>query len=123
MARILLVDDDKSLARVCQRALAREGHDVETVHDHGTAITCAEAADAYDLAILDFWMEAESSLSILRALRAKSSSLPILYISGGGGGLSLEVTAALAEAGGATEFLFKPFRPRDLSARVEALLR
>lgn len=81
-----------------------------------------ETDSHYDLAVLDFWVGRESSLDILKVLRALKPDLPIIFMSGGADDLSLEMTSALAEAGGATEFLFKPFKVGDLLTAVSAAL-
>lgn len=122
MARLLLVEDDESLARVFLRILERGSHEVKAATDYETASGLLGEDHVFDLAILDFWIGEESSLGFLRELRKRFPGIPVLYVSGGGGGLSLEATAALAETGGAAEFLVKPLRPNEILSAVDRLL-
>lgn len=122
MAKLLIVEDDEALVRVYRRALEGDAHEVRTATDYAAAGDLIAGEDVFDLAILDFWVGTDSSLGFLRALRKRFSEIPVIYVSGGGGGLSLEVTAALAETGGASDFLVKPIRPADMCAAVRRLL-
>lgn len=115
--KILVVDDDKGLRDLLQRYLTGQGFEVFTVAD-------AVEMDAFfnrqtvDLLILDLMLPGEDGLSIARRLRA-SSELPIIILSAKGE----EVEKIIGLEMGADDYLAKPFNPRELLARIRAILR
>lgn len=117
MPDILLVDDDRELCQLLTDYLRREGLAVRTAHDGVDGLHAATRARP-DLVICDIMMPGMSGLELLRELR-RESSVPVLML-----------TARRAEseriAGlelGADDYLSKPFSPRELVARIRAILR
>ena len=115
--KILVVDDDQKLLDLVIKYLTKEGFHVHGVED-------AQAMDAHlanhdvDLLVLDLMLPGEDGLSIARRLRA-SGSLPILMLSARGE----DIDRIIGLEVGADDYLAKPFNPRELSARVKAILR
>ena len=115
-AKILLADDEAAIRRAVEYALRREGHEVRTVSDGASALAEASASE-YDLAILDVMMPRTSGLDACRELRA-SGGLPIIL-------LTARAQESDVETGfdsGADDYITKPFSPRELASRVQALL-
>ena len=117
--RILIADDDLELCRLLTDYLTREGLQVDVVHD-GQAVLLAlrEEAQRPDLLILDVTMPVRDGLSALRELRAQHG-LPVIILSARGEPVDRIIGLEL----GADDYLSKPFLPRELLARVRALLR
>ncbi|WP_035202574.1 two-component system response regulator CreB [Acidovorax sp. CF316] len=119
-ARLLLLEDDPAIARTVAYALEREGlavaHSV-LVHDAREQL----AHSSFDLLVLDVGLPDGSGLDLLRELRgtATTAALPVLVLSAHGE----EIDRVLGLELGADDYLAKPFSPRELAARVKALLR
>jgi DNA-binding response OmpR family regulator len=114
-ARILIVDDDQELSSMLATYLTAQGLLV-TVLNHGGGVDAALAQAAPDLLILDVMLPGEDGLSIARRL---AGTLPILMLSARGE----DIDRILGLEFGADDYLAKPFNPRELLARVKALLR
>ena len=114
-ARLLIVDDDRELSSMLVTYLTGQGYLV-TVLDHGGGLDALLAQAAPDLLILDVMLPGEDGLSIARRL---SGTLPILMLSARGE----DIDRILGLEFGADDYLAKPFNPRELLARVRALLR
>jgi DNA-binding response OmpR family regulator len=115
---ILIIDDDRELAGMLGEYLAREGFGVTSASDAETA-TGALAAREPDLVILDVMLPGRSGLDLLRDLRATRPRLPVLMLTARGDPVDRIVGLEL----GADDYLPKPFDPRELAARVRAILR
>jgi DNA-binding response OmpR family regulator len=117
VARVLIVEDDPNVAEVVSRYLAREGYDVDAVADGAEGLRRA-LADPPDLVVLDLMLPSLSGLDVCRRLRA-AAPVPVIMLTARGeeadriAGLEL----------GADDYLSKPFSPRELTARVKAVLR
>ncbi len=121
MTRILLVDDEARIREVAEYALAREGFEVESADDGQRGLERIEAG-GIDLVVLDVMMPGLDGLSLVRTLRARADALrstPVLFLSARGE----ELDRVLGLELGGDDYLVKPFSPRELVARVRALLR
>lgn len=115
--RILLVDDDAELCSLLVEFLRREGFAVECEHS-GTGGLQRALAGGYDLLILDVMLPGMDGFAILRELR-KHSRVPVLMLTARGEDVDRIVGLEL----GADDYLPKPFNPRELAARIRAILR
>ena len=116
-ARILVADDDPKHAQLIRLYLEREGHQVITVGDGRAALEVARARKP-DLVLLDVMMPLVDGLDVCRILRAESS-VAILLVTA----RSSENDMLLGLDLGADDYMAKPVSPRELTARVRALLR
>jgi DNA-binding response OmpR family regulator len=117
MSRVLLVDDDVELVDMLREYLQQEGFEVEAVHD-GMAGVNAALSQRHALVVLDVMMPGMSGMEVLRAIRAKSD-LPVLMLTARGDDTDRIIGLEL----GADDYLPKPCNPRELAARVRAILR
>lgn len=117
MASILVVDDDRHIREVVRYALERAGHRVLEAEDGAAALACV-AAQAPELIVLDILMPEDDGLSVCRQIRAQSQ-VPILFLSS----RDEELDRVLGLELGADDYMTKPFSPRELTARVAAILR
>lgn len=118
-AQILLADDDRALTALLAEYLNREGLAVRAVHDGRSALAAlAEPAYHPDLLVLDVMMPGQDGLDTLRQLRGLHA-LPVLMLSARGEPLDRIIGLEL----GADDYLAKPCLPRELLARIKALLR
>ncbi len=115
--RILLVDDDAALRELVAAYLEASGYRVTAVGD-GVALRAHLARHAADLVVLDLMLPGEDGLSLLRWLR-ENDGPPVIIISARGE----EVDRVVGLEVGADDYLAKPFGPRELLARVRAVLR
>ncbi|MCB1624443.1 MAG: response regulator transcription factor [Pseudomonadales bacterium] len=116
--RLLVVDDDRELAQMLVEYLERESFAVDTAADGGEALTTI-AASAPDLIILDVMLPGANGFEILKTLRGRSKRVPVLMLTARGD----DVDRILGLELGADDYLAKPFNPRELAARVRAILR
>lgn len=114
---ILVVDDDTGLRTLLEQYLTSQGFAVTCAAD-GSAMDAALARVSPDLIILDLMLPGEDGLSIARRLRA-GAALPIIMLSARGEDIDRIVGLEV----GADDYLPKPFNPRELVARVNAVLR
>jgi two-component system response regulator CpxR len=117
MNKILIIDDDDELCELVSEYLTVEGFDVDTVNDGETGLKRAVSGN-YDLAILDVMLPKMNGFEVLRHLREKSR-LPVLMLTARGDDTERIVGLEI----GADDYLPKPFNPRELVARLRAILR
>jgi DNA-binding response OmpR family regulator len=115
--RILVVDDDATVAEVVERYLQREGYVVEVVGDGRTALDRA-LADPPDLVVLDLMLPGIGGLDVCRRIRALAP-VPVIMLTARGDEADRVVGLEL----GADDYVSKPFSPKELVARVRAVLR
>jgi two-component system response regulator ResD len=115
--RVLVVEDDEAVADIVRRYLRSEGYDVETVGD-GLAAVARATVTPPDLVVLDLTLPGLDGLEVCRRLRA-TMSVPIIIVSARGD----ESDRIAGLEAGADDYLGKPFSPRELVARVRAVLR
>jgi two-component system OmpR family response regulator len=114
---ILIVDDDAEIRALLRDYLSRNGLRADAVAD-GRAMRDALAANRYDLVILDLMLPGEDGLTLCRDLRARSS-LPVIMLTARGE----ETDRIVGLEMGADDYVAKPFSPRELLARIKAVLR
>lgn len=117
MKHVLVVDDEAHILEVVEYALSREGFRVTRAED-GVAALALAAREAPDLVILDVMLPDIDGLEVCRKLKL-SSSVPILFLSS----RAEEIDRILGLELGGDDYLTKPFSPRELVARVRAVLR
>lgn len=116
-SRILVVDDAPDIRKLVSLTLGDNGFEVETAND-GEEMSKALKGRAFDLVVLDLVLPGEDGLSLCRKLRAEST-IPIVMLTGRGDDTDRIVGLEM----GADDYLVKPFNPRELLARVRAVLR
>jgi two-component system, OmpR family, phosphate regulon response regulator OmpR len=116
--RILVVDDDPELRGLLQRFLAEHDFSVRAVAD-GKALSAQLAREPADAIVLDLMMPGEDGLAICRRLRASGDDTPILMLTAKGDPMDRILGLEM----GADDYLAKPFTPRELVARLSAILR
>jgi two-component system, OmpR family, phosphate regulon response regulator PhoB len=119
-ARILLVEDDEALAELLTWHLRREGHNIEHTADGEEALLLAAEA-APDIVLLDWMIEGLSGIEVCRRLRraSETANVPIIMLTARGE----EEDRIRGLETGADDYVTKPFSPRELVARVAAVLR
>jgi len=116
--RILVIEDDQKVANFIASGLGQEGYAVDVLHEGTNAGAQALAYD-YDAAVLDLMLPGRSGFQVLRDIRARKATLPILILTAKD---SLEERVAGLDSG-ADDYMVKPFALAELSARLRALLR
>jgi len=117
-SRILVVDDDMRLRDLLLRYLNEQGFTVDAAQD-APAMDRALAGKTYELIVLDLMLPGEDGLSICRRLRAAKMDVPIIMLTAKGD----DVERIIGLEMGADDYLPKPFNPRELVARIQAVLR
>ncbi|WP_367322609.1 response regulator transcription factor [Streptomyces sp. HUAS ZL42] len=119
MARVLIADDDADIRDLVAFKLTQSGHQVTAVED-GMAALRAVREELPDLALLDIRMPGMSGLDVCRELRSEpeTATLPVIMITA----RSQEGDVEVGFAAGADDYIIKPFSPRELSSRVQAVL-
>ena len=117
MNQLLIIDDDRALVNLLKRFLEAEGFHVDAAYDHDSGLAAARTRQ-HELIILDVMLPGGSGFELLKALR-HDSAVPVLLLTARGEAvdriLGLEI--------GADDYLAKPFDPRELVARIRAVLR
>jgi len=118
MARVLVVEDDRTVAEVLCRYLEREGHEVVHVGDGTTGLELALADPGPDLLVLDLMLPGTDGIEVCRRLR-EVSDVPVIMLTA----LAGEPERVLGLECGADDYVTKPFSVRELVLRVASLLR
>jgi DNA-binding response OmpR family regulator len=116
-ARILVVEDDRKQADLIRRYLERDGHEAAVVHDGRAALDHARLRRP-DLLVLDLVLPAVDGLTVCRTLRSEQD-VPIIMLTACAGEVDLVRGLTL----GADDYVTKPYRPKELLARVQTVLR
>ena len=116
--KIVVVDDDARIRDLLRRYLAQEGFEVIVAED-AKALSRIMLRDTIDLIVLDLMMPGEDGLSVCRRLRAAGDKTPIIMLTAKGE----DVDRIVGLEVGADDYLGKPFNPRELLARIHAVLR
>lgn len=117
MSRVLVADDEAHIREVVSYALTRDGHQVETVAD-GEQALARLARGGVELLVLDVLMPELDGLAVCRRVRA-TTRVPIIFLSS----RTEEADRVLGLELGGDDYVTKPFSPRELAARVRAVLR
>src|SRR5579872_2605473 len=115
--KLLIIDDDAELCGLLQEFLHREGFAVDCAHEGNSALEAAQQG-GYELIVLDVMLPGLDGFEILKRLRV-TSRVPVLMLTARGEDVDRIVGLEL----GADDYLPKPFNPRELAARVKAILR
>ena len=116
--KILLVDDDARLRELLSRYMMEQGFSIKAVPD-APAMDRALHREHFDLMVLDLMLPGEDGLAICRRIRAGENSIPIVMLTAKGD----EVDRIIGLEMGADDYLPKPFNPRELVARIHAVMR
>jgi len=116
-ARVLIIEDDPTVAEVVGRYLAREGYDVVIESDGATGLERA-LADPPELVVLDLMLPSLGGLEVCKRIRA-AAPVPVIMLTA----LGEETDRIVGLELGADDYVAKPFSPRELTARVKAVLR
>jgi DNA-binding response OmpR family regulator len=115
--RVLVVDDEQSLAKVVASYLERDGHEVECVFDGPAAVSAARRADP-DVVVLDLGLPGLDGIEVCRQIRTFSDCYVLMLTA-----RDDEVDKLVGLGVGADDYVTKPFSPRELVVRVRVLLR
>ena len=118
MARILIIEDEADIASVLADDLRAEGHDAEIAGDGETGLRRARE-EKWDLLLLDLMLPRKDGLEVCRDLRRARIHTPIIMLTA----KTQEAEKVLGLELGADDYVTKPFSPRELRARVKAMLR
>ena len=116
--KILVVDDDVRLRNLLERYLVEQGYQIRTAADSGQMDRLMEREN-FHLMVLDLMLPGEDGLSICSRLRKEDNGMPIIMLTAKGD----EVDRIIGLEMGADDYLPKPFNPRELLARIKAVLR
>ncbi|MEZ4458551.1 MAG: response regulator transcription factor [bacterium] len=115
--KIWAVDDDHDIREIVRKTLTDEGFHVDTM-DSGAQLLTRLAAESPDLVVLDVMMPGENGIDICRDLR-RFSEVPVVFLSSH----RTDIDKIIALELGADDYIGKPFNPRELVARIKAVLR
>jgi two-component system response regulator CpxR len=115
--RILVIDDDVELCELVKQYLGSQGFHVDSVHDGATGVANA-LSNSYEMVILDVMLPGIRGFEVLRQIRAKSA-IPVIMLTAHGEDVDRIVGLEI----GADDYMPKPFNPRELAARIHAVLR
>ncbi|MDX1989217.1 MAG: response regulator transcription factor [Candidatus Obscuribacter sp.] len=118
MAKILLVEDDKELVETLRVWIRTDGFEVEACMDGESALEILRMS-AFDVIVLDWDLPGISGMDVLKTYRKEGGQAPIIFLTGKS---QIEEKEAGLD-GGADDYLTKPFKVKELSARLRALLR
>lgn len=116
--RILVVEDDKKVASFLEKGLREEGYAVDVAHDGTDGLMRAHVYE-YDLLVLDVMLPGKSGLEIVRDLRTREKTVPVLMLTA----RDAREDVVMGLDAGADDYLTKPFGFDELLARIRALLR
>jgi len=116
--KILVVDDDLRLRDLLKRYLSEQGFSVKAV-ENSAAMDKTLAQERFDLMVLDLMLPGEDGLSICRRLRGSNNAMPIIMLTAKGDDIDRIIGLEM----GADDYLPKPFNPRELVARIHAVMR
>lgn len=118
--RVLLVEDDPTITRTLSELLRAEGYDVDACagQDEAIHLSC-EQNDAYDLVLLDVTLAQGNGFAVCSAMKQARPQTPVIFLTASGD----EFNTVAGLSMGADDYVAKPFRPRELMARIASVLR
>lgn len=116
--KLLVVDDEESIVTLLKYNLEQAGYEVETAHDGEMALDKAKN-DEYDLMVLDLMLPKKDGIEVCKEMRQRQLQTPILMLTA----KDDEFDKVLGLELGADDYMTKPFSPREVVARVKAILR
>ncbi|MGE5484135.1 MAG: response regulator [Ignavibacteriales bacterium] len=116
--RVMIVDDEASIVRLVSFNLQKEGYTVLEASDGNEALSLMGSGDP-DLVLLDVMLPGMNGLDVFRAIRSQGKNTPVIFLTARGS----EVDKVVGLELGADDYVVKPFSPRELMARVRAVLR
>lgn len=121
MTRVLLIEDDRALCVLLKKFLALNDIELEYVHNGKEALSCliSSGFSCYNLLILDIMLPKVNGFELLAEVRRRSVDIPIIMLTGRGA----PEDKVLALTSGADDYVCKPCNPRELVARIFAVLR
>jgi DNA-binding NtrC family response regulator len=119
---LLVAEDVEAVRAALALMLTNGGHDVRVVNDGVEALAHLDDP-TINLFLLDVWMPGKSGLDVLKALRAKGDMRPVILMSGGGPGATLEQATAIGDMYGANQTIFKPFDDDEMLSLIATLLK
>ena len=117
MAKILIVDDEPRIRQLIREYLEHDGHDCTEATD-GSAALAVLSAQTFDLVVLDIMMPFVDGMTCLREMRTRKIATPVIMLTARGE----EYDRIAGLENGADDYVVKPFSPRELVARVKAVL-
>jgi DNA-binding response OmpR family regulator len=117
MSHVLVIDDDHDLVDLLREFLATEGFTVDAAYDYASGLKRALDGE-HELVVLDVMLPGGSGLELVKTVR-ESSKVPLLLLSAAGETVDRIIGLQM----GADDYLAKPFEPRELAARIHAILR
>lgn len=119
--RILLVEDDPDIVRSLQELLEREGYAVRQTdaQDEAVRLATAPGHQAFDLALVDVTLRQGNGFAVCSAIKDATPEVPVVFLTASGD----EYSTVAGLTMGADDYVAKPFRPRELLARIAAILR
>ena len=118
MSRILIVEDEPAIAFTLENDLEAEGYEIAVVADGVEAVRCA-LSEPFDLILLDVMLPNKDGFEVCRELRRGGSTTRIIMLTA----KTQEAEKILGLDMGADDYVTKPFSPRELRARIRAMLR
>ena len=116
--KILVIDDDDKLRSLLTRYLDQQGYAVDTLSD-AHELDRKLARNRPDLLVIDIMMPGEDGLAVVRRLRAQGEMIPVIMLTARGDDIDRIIGLEM----GADDYLAKPFNPRELTARIQSVLR
>jgi two-component system, OmpR family, alkaline phosphatase synthesis response regulator PhoP len=118
--RVLIIEDDPVITNLIEFRLARDGYEIEKAIDGIAALAAFDTSPVPDLVLLDVMMPYHNGYELLLKLRACTAwqKVPVIMLTS----MSREEDVLMGLQMGATDYVTKPFRPAELSARVKALI-
>jgi DNA-binding NtrC family response regulator len=118
--RLLLIEDDTEMQSIISGMLRKAEYEIVAASSIAEAEQHILGDLEFDVALVDFWIGAESSVSLLDLLQSHRASTPVIMITGGGHGVPIETSMAIGEVSGAVQFLQNPFLQSELLSVLQA---